>query len=169
MKKFSISILAIVLGLVFFVSIVSAEMSKEGNAEIRGAKSGTMQRLAMGEGRSQINYEETGVIIDAPEDCPFLNATWHAIGTLHGYQGKFEATGGLVFTRPNGDQIFATIGTGGKSGEGISKGGVQFVGGTGECTGIEGEMMTQPRPKTKSSKEGSYQQVVLNKVTWKIP
>lgn len=115
MKKFSISLLAIVLGLVFFVSIVSAEMSKEGNAEIRGAKSGTMQRLAMGEGRNQMNYEETGVIIDAPENSPFFNATWYGIGTLHGVKGEFVATGGMVFTRPNGDQIYATVDTGGNT------------------------------------------------------
>jgi hypothetical protein len=75
----------------------------------------------------------------------------------------------MVFTRPNGDKIYATIDTGGKHGEGISKGGAKFVGGTGECTGIEGEIFTKPRPQTQPSKQGSYQQIVLNKVTWKIP
>jgi hypothetical protein len=41
-------------------------------------------------------------------------------------------------------------------------------GGTGECTGIEGKMLTKPQPKTISSKEGTYQQIVLTNVTWKI-
>ena len=68
-------------------------------------------------------------LIDAPEDCPLFHATWHAIGTLNGNKGKFVAIGGMVFTRPNGDKIYATIDTGGKHGEGISKGGAKFVGG----------------------------------------
>ena len=169
MKKLWIAILSVTLGLVFTTSVFCAEMAKEGSADIRGAKSGTLQILAMGEGRNQMNYEETGVIIDAPENSPFFNTTWYGLGTLHGLKGEFVAIGGMVFTRPNGDQIYATVGTGGKHGEGISKGGVKFVGGTGECTGIEGEMVTKARPKTKSSKQGSYQQIVLSNVTWKIP
>ena len=169
MRKLSVALFLIILGLLFSTSIVYAEMAKEGSAEIRGAKSGTLQRLAMGEGRNQMNYEETGVIIDAPEDSPFFHATWHGMGTLHGHKGKFVATGAMVYTRPNGDQIYAIIDMGGKHGEGVSGGGVKFVGGTGECTGIEGEALTKPRPKTKSSKQGSYQQIVLSNVTWKIP
>lgn len=169
MRKLSVALFSIIFGLLFSTSIIYAEMTKEGSGEIRGAKSGTIQRLAMGEGRTQMNYEETGVILDAPEDSPFFHATFHGIGTLQGHNGKFIAIGGMVFTLPNGDQIYAIVDTRGQFDEGVSEGSVKFVGGTGECAGIEGKMLTKPRPKTKSSKEGVYQQIVLSNVTWKIP
>ena len=169
MKRFGIILFAIAFGFVFLVSGVYAEMAKEGSGEIRGTKSGTLQFLKMGEGRMQMNYEEAGVILDAPENSPFFHATWYGIGTLHGFGGKFEATGGMVFTCTNGDQIFGVVGTEGLQGKGNTGGGVKIVGGTGGCTGIEGELSATPRPPTKSSKEGTYQSIVLGKVNWKIP
>ncbi len=111
MKKFSITLFIIALGLVFSASSIFAEMAKAGSGEIRGSKSGTMQFLKMGEDRNQINYEESGVILDAPEDSPFYHATWYGIGTVNAFKGNFLATGGMVFTCTNGDQIFAEVGT----------------------------------------------------------
>jgi len=169
MKKIGIVLIIIVFGLVFSVFTANAEMAKEGSGDIRGSKSGTLQFLKMGDDRNQMNYEESGVILDAPEDSPFFHATWYGIGTLHGFQGKFQATGAMVFTCTNGDQIFALVGTEGMIGKGNTGGGVKFVGGTGGCSGIEGELVATPRPPTKSSKQGTYQQIVLGKVSWKIP
>ena len=97
MRKANVVFFLITLGLLFSVSLVYAELAKEGSAEIRGAKSGTLETLPMGEGRLQMNWDETGVFIDAPEDCPLFHATWHAIGTLNGNKGKFVAIGGMVF------------------------------------------------------------------------
>ena len=42
-------------------------------------------------------------------------------------------------------------------------------GGGPACAGIEGELVPSPRPPTKHSKEGTYQQIVLGKINWKIP
>ena len=169
MKKVSIVFFVVVLGLIFSINGVYAEMAKEGSGEIRGSKSGTMQFLKMGEDRIQINYEESGVILDAPEDSPFYHATLYGIGTTNVFKGKLKATGGMVFTCTNGDQIFAEVITEGLLSSGLTGGGVKFVGGTGACAGIEGELVPSPRPPTKHSKEGTYQQILLGKINWKIP
>ena len=170
MKKLGIVLFIIVTCLLFFTSSIYAEIAKQGSGEFRGTKSGTaMPLLNLGEGRNQINWEEAGVILDAPENSPFYHATWYGIGTLQGHKGNFKVSGGMVFTCTNGDQIFATVDANGISGKGITSGGATFVGGTGECTGISGELISTPRPPTKSSKQGTYQQIVLGKISWKIP
>lgn len=152
MKKVGIVSIIIVFGIVCTVFTANAEMAKKGSGEIRGSKSGTLHILKMGEDRNQMNWEEPGVILDTPEDSPFYHATWFGIGSLHGFQGQFQATGGMVFTCTNGDQVFAVVGTEGIHGKGNTGGAVKFVGGTGGCAGIEGEFVATPRPPTKSSK-----------------
>ena len=169
MKNFSISLLAIVFGLVFSISIVSAEMVKEGSGDYRGGKSGTFEVLQLSEGRLQINWDETGVMVDAPENSPFINASYRAIGTTHSIDGKTKDNGSLVFVCPNGDQIFSVIDSEGTLDAGPSTGGAVIIGGTGECTGIEGKMEFMPRPSIKSAQKGTYQGIGIGKVSWKIP
>ena len=150
-------------------NVVGAELAKEGSGEYRGAKSGTMELLKLGEGRIQMNWDEKGAFTEAPENSPFINVTFHNMGTLHGNKGKFKSHGGMLITRPNGDQIFGAIVSEGVMGQGVTGGGVEIIGGTGECSGITGKIEVLPRPKVKSSKKGTYQQVLVGKVTWKIP
>lgn len=171
MKKISISLLAIILGLVFSISIVSGEMAKEGSGEIRGAKSGTFEILKLGEDRIQMNYDEQGAFVVAPENSPFTNASFQSIGSLHAIKGEFTAHGGLLITCTNGDQVFGVYESQGVLGqrEGVTAGGIELVGGTGECSGITGKIELLPRPTVRSSKKGTYQQVTVGKVSWKIP
>ena len=150
-------------------TVFAAEFAKEGSGEYRGAKSGTMEVLALGEGRMQLNWDEKGAFSEAPENSPFINATFHAIGTLHGNKGKTKMHGGISITRPNGDQIFGVVDAEGIAGKGATGGGIELIGGTGECSGITGKIELLPRPKVKSSKKGTYQQVIVGKVSWKIP
>ena len=169
MKRLSVSLLVIVLGLVFSISTVYAEMAKEGSGEYRSGKSGTFVFLPLGKDRFQVNYNETGAIVVAPEKSPLTNATFHLIGTQHAVTGEIKGNGGLVLTRPNGDQIFGIFNFEGKVETGLQSGVVKFIGGTGECTGIEGTMEMLPRPMFKTSKEGTYQGMGVGKITWKIP
>ncbi len=169
MKRLGIKLFIITLGLVFSTSVFSAELAKEGSGEIRGGKSGSVQVLNLGEGRNQMNWQDTGVILDAPENSPFYHATTQGMGTLHGIDGNFKVTGGVVWTRPNGDQFFGVGNGEGVHGKGVTSGSAKIVGGTGECAGIEGEVIATPRPQTKSSKKGTYQSIILQKVKWKIP
>lgn len=169
MKKFGIAILLFSLGLLLSVSLTYAEMVKEGSGHYRSGKSGTFDVIALGKDRFQLNYDETGAIVEAPENSPFTNATYRTIGTQHGIEGKFKSSGGLVLTRPNGDQIFGVYELDGVVGAGQLNGIIKIIGGTGECAGIEGTMEMLPRPVLKTSKEGTYQGIGIGKVTWKIP
>jgi len=169
MKKFNIALFLIALGLLFSASLTYAEMAKEGSGHYRSGKSGTFDVIALGKDRFQLNYDETGAIVEAPENSPFTNATYRTIGTQHGVEGKFKGSGGLVLTRPNGDQIFGVYELEGVVGTEQQTGIIEIIGGTGECAGIEGTMEMLPRPVLKTSKEGAYQGIGIGKITWKIP
>lgn len=167
MKK--IVMVSIVLAIVLSISIAYAEMAKEGSGEYRSGVSGTFEMLQLSEGRVQINWDQTGVMVDAPENSPFLNASFRGLGTTHSIDGKTKDNGSLVFVCPNGDQIFGLIDTEGDFVNGPSKGGVVIIGGTGGCTGIEGKVELMPRPTVKSAKKGTYQNLGIGKLSWKIP
>jgi hypothetical protein len=92
------------------------------------------------------------------------------MGTYTVKQGAAEGSGGLNFTRPNGDTFYGTFNFGGVHQEGPISGVVKLLGGTGECAGIEGEMELLPRPKKKNSAgPGRYQNFAMGKITWKVP
>jgi hypothetical protein len=169
MKKLTIALFSIMLGLLFSASVTYAEMAKEGRGIYRSGKSGTFVAISLGEDRFQANYDETGAIVEAPENSPLTNATYRTIGTQHGIGGKFTLYGGLVTTRPNGDQFFGVYELKGVVGTGQLSGIIKITGGTGECAGIQGTMEVLPRPVTKTSKEGEYQGIGIGKITWKIP
>jgi hypothetical protein len=169
MKKLSTTLFMITLGLLFSASMICAEMAKEGSGHYRSGKSGTFDVIELGENRFQVNYDETGAIVEAPDNSPLTNATYRTIGTQHGFEGKFKGSGGLVLTRPNGDQIFGVLEFEGVVETGIQTGTIKIIGGTGECAGIEGTMEMLPRPVSNTSKEGEYQGIGVGKITWKIP
>lgn len=169
MKKFCIVLLVAVFGLFFAAFTAYAEMAKEGSGEYRGAKSGTFEVVKLGEGRLQMNYDEQGAMVDAPENSPFFNASFRALGTLHAINGEYKSYGSLVFTCPNGDQVYAVIAADGVLGAGPTEGGADLIGGTGACSGIQGKIDFMPRPAVKSSKQGTYQGIGIGKVSWKIP
>jgi len=169
MKKLTITFLAVAVGFGVMVSASHAELAKEGSGEYLSGKSGTFEILKLGKSRMQMNWIVSGVFVEAPENSPLTNASFYSIGTLHAVEGKTTNTGGIVFTRPNGDQIFGIFEASGVLGGPLTSAIVTFTGGTGECTGIEGKMKGAPRPKVKSSKKGSWQAIGVGSVTWKIP
>jgi hypothetical protein len=170
MKKFSFTLFLIVLGFVFSTSILYAEMAKEGSGTYRTGKSGIYEVLKLVKDRLQMNYDETGVFVESPENSPLTNASYRVLGTLHAINGKFKGYGSVIVTRPNGDQIFLVYNKNeGILGVGPTSGVMEIIGGTGECTGIEGTLDFLPRPKVKSSKKGTYQGIGIGKISWKIP
>ena len=44
-----------------------------------------------------------------------------------------------------------------------------MIGGTGEYAGMRGTMEMLPPPVSKTTKEGAYQDMGIEKITWKIP
>lgn len=167
MKKFmTLMSIFILLGTAGFV--FGAEMAKEGSGDYRSGKTGTFEVLAMEKERFQMNYEETGVVVAAPENSPFHNASFRSLGSIHGIKGKWKARGFVVWTRPNGDKVYGTA-----KGEGVmggpSSGVITFVGGTGTCAGIEGALEMKNTPGIKPSKEGTWAGISVGKFNWKIP
>ena len=146
-----------------------AEMAKEGSGDYRSGKTGTFEILAMGKERLQMNYEQTGVVVSAPENSPLHNASFRALGTLHAIKGKWKGSGFVVWTRPNGDKVYATSEGEGVLGGGPMKGVLKFVGGTGTCTGIEGTVELGNTPGIKPAKKGVYNGISVGKFNWKIP
>jgi hypothetical protein len=167
MRKIAItSVLAIVISVVF-LTISYAEMAKEGSGSYGSAKSGSMTVLPMEKERLQANYEEIGIVVEAPENCPLYNASFRDIGTLHAIKGKLTGTGFIEFTTPNNDKVYGTFDVDGMLGK--AGGVIKFVGGTGTCTGITGTIEFKPGPPIQSGKEGTYCARSIGKVNWKIP
>lgn len=170
MKKINFALLLLILGLILAPCFSFAEMAKEGSGKIRTGKSGNVQVLKMQEGHVQVNWNEKGAVVEAPENSPFVNASFAAMGTLYSVEGKFQSNGAIVFTCANGDKIFGRIqDVVGVRVTGPSSGGVTITGGTGACTGISGEMELLQNPSVKSSQKGTYQGIGIAKVSWKIP
>ena len=108
MKRLSMSLLVIVLGLVFSISTVYAEMAKEGSGSYRSAKSSNNEVLAMGKEYMQINLSQLGMVVDAPKNSPFENATFKFLGTLYSIKGQYEGSGFVEWVCPNGDKIYGS-------------------------------------------------------------
>ena len=171
MKRIIIaSVLVLVLSVAFGPG-ANAEMAKEGSGQYKAVYSSTFKALPMEKERFHSIYEAVGLVLEAPADSPFYNATFYVVGSMHAIKRVFKDHRGFIrYTCPNGDKIFATY-TG--SGElGVSKKVTYtFVGGTGQYAGIEGgaeltggKVPRFPHP-TKDARIG----MSVGKVHWKIP
>ena len=169
MIRKSMMIMFALLLIVTAGTLVGAEMAKEGSGDYRSGKTGTPVVLAMGKERLQMNFEEIGVVVSAPENSPLHNASFRNIGTLHAIKGKWIGSSFIEWTRPNGDKVYATSEGKGVLGGGPSKSVVKFVGGTGTCTGIEGTMEVGNTTGIKPAKKGTWQGISVGKFNWKIP
>ncbi len=165
-------IVSSILALVFFVAFVpvaNADMAMEGSGQYKGVFSNTFKVIPMGKERLQMTYEAVGLVVEAPADSPFYNATFYVIGALHANKGVFKDHSGFVrYTCTNKDNIFATYLGSGEFGVG-KKVTYTFVGGTGQYAGIEGGAELTggkgfPHP-TKSDRIG----MSVGKVHWKLP
>jgi hypothetical protein len=167
--KASMAFIFALLLLITSGTVVGAEMAKEGNGDYRSGKTGTFELLVMGKERVQMNYEQTGVVVSAPENSPLFNASFRVLGTLHAIKGKWKGSGMAEFTRPNGDKIYTTFVGEGVLGGGPSKSFHTFVGGTGTCVGIEGTLELRNTPGIKPAKKGVFNGMSVGKFNWKIP
>lgn len=166
------SIMTFLFALLFLIApetVFAAEFVKEGSGAYRSAKNTTSTVLAMGKERLQMNYEQLGVVVSAPENSPFHNATFRVIGTLHAIKGKWNGTGMVEFNCTNGDKIYSTYEAQGVLGGGPSGSINKFIGGTGACAGITGTLEISSVPGIKPSKKGIFQAISVGKVMWKIP
>jgi hypothetical protein len=168
MKRITIvSILTLVL-LVALVPVAGAEMAREGSGSGKTFWTGTFTILQMGSERVQINYEGFAIVQSDTGEGLLHNASARVVGGAMAVKGVYKDDSGLIcYTRPDGDQIFATYNTSGvvgKSGEGT----VTYVGGTGKFIGIQGGgefTRYQLRPPAK----GKFASFAVSKIQWKLP
>lgn len=168
MKKMLVMIFIVIVVSACLGNIADADMAKVGNGEYRSAKSTTYTVMPMGEERIQMNYDQTGAVVSAPMTSPLYNATFWSIGSLQAIKGKFEGKGSVLFTNPAGDKIYGIAEFGGILGDSY-KATVNFVGGTGACTGIQGMVKFEGTPGLKPSKKGIGNGISVGTVSWKIP
>lgn len=168
MKKHTAAVLAILLASFFAGSAMAEELAKEGTGNYRSARSAKLDILKLGKERLQINYDETGVVVEAPANSPFHNASFRTMGTVHVADGMLNYNGSAVWTRPNGDQVYGTFTGEGKRG-GATTGFLEIVGGEGECAGIRGTLKLKSGPYLKSSKKGTSQGTTEGTISWRIP
>ena len=168
MLKKSMTILFALLLLISAGTVFGAEFAKEGSGDYRSGKTMTPSVLTMGKERGQMNFEEIGVVVSAPKNSPFHNATFRDIGTAHVIKGKWKGSGMVEWTSTNGDKFYATFEAQGVMG-GPSTSIGTIVGGTGTCTGITGNFEIKNTPGIKPAKKGIFQGISVGKVTWKIP
>ncbi len=120
-----VSILAVAV-LVAFVPISNAEMAKEGSTSGKTTWIVHLKFLPMGIERAQINYKGYGVSLSDTGEGLLDKASAYVLGGLHAVKGKYEDDSGLiVYTRPDGDQIFATYKCSGMTGK-VGKGTVHW-------------------------------------------
>jgi hypothetical protein len=166
-RKICSSIFALIL-LVAYGPAAKADMAMEGSGNYKSVFSMTFKVLPMEKERFQTNYEAVGLVVEAPANSPFYNATFYVLGGLHAIKGVFEYSGFIRFTCTNKNNIFATYKGGGEFGVN-KKVTYTFVGGTGQFVGIEGGAELTggedfPHP-TESHRIG----MSVGKVHWKIP
>ncbi len=168
MKRFIPYFSVLVLMASFSPVPSEADLAKEGSGEYRSGRSAQLSILKLGKEYMQINYDETGIVVEAPANSPFYNASFNTMGTIQAVNGIFTYSGAALWTRPNGEEIYGIFTGEGKLGEGSTTS-LQIVGGKGECAGITGSMDLRSGPSAKSSKQGWGVGTTVGKVNWKIP
>lgn len=168
MKRLSVLLITSLWLLVPFGIACGAELDKKGEGSYRAGQSATFKTIPMEKERLEMQFEVTGVVVDAPENSPLHNATMFALGELHAVKGDYAERGFARYTRPDGDAIFMTYEAKGKLG-GERKINGTFVGGTGKCAGITGSAEFNGIHGLKPPKEGAIVSMSVGKFSWSIP
>jgi len=148
--------------------VAGEEMARDGSGSSKTYLTGTFDVLPMGKERVQMNYVAYGVVVSDTKKGLTHLATGNFVGGMLAVKGVYENDSGLMsFTRPDGDQIFATYkcsGTLGKSGKGT----YTIVGGTGKFVGITGKGEFT-RHSLRAPAKGVFASFSVAKSSWKLP
>lgn len=148
--------------------VSGAELAKQGEGTYKAGMSWTAKAIPMEKERVEMQFDVTGVVLEAPENSPLYNATFWALSELHAVKGDYEERGFVRYTRPDGDLVFMKYEAKGKLG-GERKIKASFVGGTGKCAGMAGTGDFSGVGGLKPPKEGSGMSATVGKFNWKIP
>jgi hypothetical protein len=141
---------------------------KEGTTSSAAVFVGTMKALPLGKDAAQVSYDVTGVVVSDTAEGLLHGSSVRCVGGMFVVKGDFDnETNSCVYTRPDGDQVFATGKVTGKLGQ-PAKGSFTIVGGTGKLAGITGTgefTRTSVRPLT----EGGSLSYARSKASYKLP
>jgi hypothetical protein len=165
--------MSFILALAFFVAFVpvsNADMAKEGSGNYKSVMTFTFKAISVEKERLYMTFDVIGGISEAPADSPLFNATFHALGALEAIKGAYKDSGFAIYYRPNGDKVYTTWQATGTLGGTDRKLTLTFVGGTGECAGIEGggELTAVGGLYRRPTKKVAVSMSV-GKFHWKIP
>ena len=136
--KFLSSFVALIF-LVGFLTFANADdLALEGSGNYKSAMSYTFKYISAEKERLYMTYDITGMIVEAPPDSPLYKTSFHALGALEAIKKAYKDSGFIIYNRPNGDKVYTTWQATGTLGGADRKITITFVGGTGECAGIEG-------------------------------
>ena len=79
MKRLLITASIVLFVIALSASSAIAELAKEGSGKYRSGRSAQISFLKMGEKYMQINFDETGIVVDAPANSPFVNASFNTM------------------------------------------------------------------------------------------
>jgi hypothetical protein len=170
MKRIILSSFVVLIFLVGFVPVADADLAMEGSGNYKSVMTSTFKAISAEKERLYMTFEAIGGISEASADSPLFNATFHALGALEAIKGAYKESGFLIYYRPNGDKVYTTWQATGTLGGTDRKLTLTFVGGTGECAGIEGGgELTGVRPLYNKPTKNVRVSMSVGKFHWKIP
>ncbi len=168
MRK-GILVLAVAMAsLVALAADAAPPVPREDSISYVNVLSGTVKVLMLGKERGQVSYEIMGVATSPTGEGLLHNSSVRCMGGFHIIKGEWDdSSGSCVYTRPDGDQVFATYKDAGKQGAPV-KGTITFVGGTGKMAGISGGGEFT-RTSVRPAAEGTLQSVSRYTAKYKLP
>lgn len=167
MRKAILVLTVGLMSLTAFAADAPAPIPKEGSLSFGNVFSGTVKIMALGKERSQVSYEIMGVATSPTGEGLLHNSSVRCMGGFQAVNGEFANSGSCIYTRPDGDQVFAIYKDGGKMGTPV-KGTFTLVGGTGKMAGITGSGEFT-RFSVRPAAEGTMQSVSRYTGKYKLP
>ena len=165
------AIVAVAVALLF-VAVRGADtqgsIPREGKTAGTNILSGSFQVVPLGKDQARMSYDVMGVRLSDGGADILHNSSIRCLGALTITNGSFDDESGVcIFTRPDGDQVFAAIKAAGKIGA-DAKGTFRITGGTGKLTGIQGGGEFT-RYNVRRAAEGTTQSVSRVTGTYTLP
>lgn len=158
MKRLSISLLVLVLGLVLQIPVVKAETPYD----ITNCYYGKLTNLYNEEELKIFTTDVRGIARSNNENKVFDNCSFHSVQIIQNLNGQMKRFGHTKFLDPDGDYFFVEV-SGGKDAA------VKFLYGTGKWKGITGTGKFERIARGKSMEPDTFHGCVRNTGTFELP
>lgn len=162
--------LSVILGLITLAVFGFGNIARAQNEVTESITSsfyGTSKVIPLGPDRVYMTFELFGVSVSDTGQGLFHNATNHVIVAIWGEKGNFTMEGAGFYTLKDGEKVFVTTKSSGKTGI-PAMGTSTIVGGTGKYSGIQGRQ-EYTSYSLRPSAEGILQSYNKTKIIYKLP